>query len=237
MLYGGSIMPEKRMNLIDHLDELRNRIIICLVSIIILAGFSYIFVEDIINYISQPVGNELIFLAPTEAFFTQIKVSLFCGFFLSLPVILFQIWKFIYPALKKEEKKYINILLPLSFIFFIGGGAFALLVIIPFGVNFFINISINNLQPRFSLSNYISFILGVILPFALVFQLPLVITILTKLKLISSGILIRNRTYILVFIFIFAAILTPPDIISQIMMALPLILLYEGSILLAKVLE
>jgi sec-independent protein translocase protein TatC len=156
---------------------------------------------------------------------------------LALPIIFFQIWSFILPALKNDEKKYLLILVPLSYIFFIVGSAFGLFLVIPFGMKFFLGFTSANLEAMFSLSKYISFIISILIPFGLVFELPLLITLLVKLGIISSNFLTTNRKYVIVAIFLFAAILTPPDIISQAMMAIPLILLYEGSVIIAKIIE
>jgi len=133
--------------------------------------------------------------------------------------------------------KYLLILVPLSYLFFVGGAAFGFFVVIPFGIKFFLGFTSNNLEAMFSLSKYISFIISILIPFGVVFELPLLITLLVKLNLITSEFLTSNRRYVIVSIFVFAAILTPPDIISQTMMALPLILLYEGSIIVAKIIE
>ncbi len=230
-------MAEVEMSLVEHLTELRKKLIISILSIFILALASYYFASDIIAILAQPVGEELVYLSPTEAFFTEVKVAAFTGFLIALPIILYQVWSFILPALKDDERKYLTILVPLSYIFFMTGVAFAHFVVIPFGVNFFLGFADESLRAMFSLSNYISFIIAILLPFGLVFELPLLITLLVKIRLISSKFLRKNRRYVIVAIFLFGAILTPPDIVSQAMLALPLLVLYEGSIIVARIIE
>ena len=228
---------ETKMSLVDHLGELRIRILISVGALVIFSIVSYIFASDIIDVLTSPVGKELVYLAPTEAFFAQIKVSVVVGFLLALPIIFFQTWRFAAPGLKDNERRYLLILAPLAYIFFLGGTSFGLFVVIPFGMRFFLSFTSANLEAMFSLNSYLSFIIRILLPFGLIFQLPLVTTILVNLGLISSEFLKSNRKIVIVSIFIFGALLTPPDIISQTMMSLPLILLYEGSIIIAKIIE
>lgn len=227
----------EEMTLVGHLTELRKRLLISLGLLIICGIGSYVFAPKMIEILTKPVGKKLVYLTPPEAFFTQIKVSFFSGFLISLPVILYQVWSFLLPGLKENEKKYLTFLVPISYIFFVGGMSFAQFIVIPFGIKFFLQFTSANLEAMFSLSKYISFLISILIPFGLVFELPLVITILVKLNIINSDFLTSNRKYVLVIIFIFAAMLTPPDIVSQSAMAIPLILLYEGSILIAKLIE
>ncbi|SJZ57382.1 twin-arginine translocase subunit TatC [Selenihalanaerobacter shriftii] len=230
-------MSNEEMSLVDHLTELRKRLIIAIGVLIVASIGSYIYSSQIIEILTNPVGKELVYLSPPEAFFTQVKVSFFAGFLISLPIILYNIWRFILPGLEDNEKNYLLILVPLSYLFFVGGVAFGFFVVIPFGIKFFLGFTSANLEAMFSLSKYISFIVSILIPFGLVFELPLLITLLVKMNLITSKFLTDNRKYVIVATFLFAAILTPPDIISQTMMALPLIVLYEGSIIVAKIIE
>lgn len=230
-------MSDVQMSIVDHLTELRKRLVLSLGILVISAIGSYFYAPEIIEILTKPVGKKLVYLAPTEAFFTQLKVAFFTGFLIASPLILYQIWSFILPALKDKEKKYLLVIAPLSFIFFIGGITFGLLIVIPYGIKFFLEFASANLEAMFSLSSYISFIISILIPFGLVFELPLMITLLVKLNLITSEFLTSNRRYVLVIIFLFAAILTPPDIVSQAAMALPLILLYECSVIIAKIIE
>ena len=230
-------MEDKKMTLVEHFAELRKRIIIIIVFVIIFSVISYIYVEEIIDFLTRIMDEELVYISPAEAFLTQIKVSIFAGFIVALPIILYQIWSFVLPALKKNERKYLTLLVPVSYILFLAGTVFALIVIIPFGIRFFLGFSSSDLQAMFSIRNYISFVIAIVIPFGLVFQLPLLVFFLTKINLINSHLLARKRKYIIIIMLLLAAILTPPDIISQIMMVVPLLVLYEGSIILAKIIE
>ncbi|WP_051412033.1 twin-arginine translocase subunit TatC [Halonatronum saccharophilum] len=230
-------MSNLEMNLVGHLTELRRRVLISLISTALLAIVGYMRATEIIEVLASLTEGELIYLTPTEAFFTEIKIAFIVGLLLALPIILYQFWAFVIPALKGEEKKYIKVLVPLSYIFFILGVAFAYFIVLPFGVRFFLGFSNDSLKAMFSLSNYISFIISLLIPFGLVFELPLLVILLVKLKLITHRFLTKNRRYVIVLIFIFGVLLTPPDIVSQTMIALPLIFLYEVSIIIARIID
>ncbi|SJZ89149.1 twin arginine targeting (Tat) protein translocase TatC [Selenihalanaerobacter shriftii] len=150
-------MSDIQMSLVEHLTELRKKLLISIGVLVIFSIGSYLFAEQIIDILTHPVGKKLVYLTPPEAFFTQLKVSFFTGFLVALPIILYQFWKFILPGLKGSEKKSLLILVPLSYLFFIGGAAFGFFVVIPFGIKFFLGFTSNNLEAMFSLSKYISF--------------------------------------------------------------------------------
>ncbi len=226
-------MAEEQLTLVEHLTEFRKRLIICIVSAFFGSIISYLMIKRIMDLLIIPVGN-LVFIAPHEAFITYIKLSIFAGIFLALPVILYQIWRFVASGLKKNEKKYILIYAPFSFIFFLIGSAFAYFLILPLGIRFLLSFATDTLSPMISLAAYINFAGMMILTFGVVFQLPLIIMFLTKINIVSTKFLKEKRKIALILIFIVAALLTPPDVITQILMAAPLIILYEISILLSK---
>lgn len=229
-------MDSLEMTLTEHLTELRSRLIKSILAIVIGALGSYFFADILIRYLTEPI-DELVFIKPTEAFFTYIKVSLLAGLIIALPVVLYQFWSFILPALQDREKKYLNILLPVSVILFAVGIAFCFFIVLPLGMRFLLDFGSIDLEPMISISYYISFLTSLILPFGLIFQLPLVINLLVKWGLVKLQSLTAFRKYIIVIIFVVSAILTPPDIITQLFMAGPLIILYEGSILIAKLIN
>ncbi|MGM0420242.1 MAG: twin-arginine translocase subunit TatC [Bacillota bacterium] len=229
-------MDSLEMTLTEHLTELRSRLIKSILAIVIGALGSYFFADILILYLTEPI-DELVFIKPTEAFFTYIKVSLLAGLIIALPVVLYQFWSFILPALQDREKKYLNILLPVSLILFAVGIAFCFFIVLPLGMKFLLNFGSIELEPMISISYYISFLTSLLLPFGLIFQLPLVINLLVKWGLVKLQSLTAFRKYIVVIIFVVSAILTPPDIITQLFMAGPLIILYEGSILIAKLIN
>jgi len=175
-----------------------------------------------------------VFIAPTEAFIVNIKIALLGGVFLSSPFVLYQIWQFVSAGLNKNEKKYILICGPLSFILFILGALFAYLIIIPIGLNFLLGFSTESITPMITISKYLSFLGTLTFAFSLIFQLPLISLFLTKIKVVTPMFLSSKRKHAIVLMFILAAILTPPDVITQCLMAGPLLVLYEVGIILSK---
>ncbi len=224
----------KEDTFVGHLEELRKRIIIIILSILITSIGSYIYVDNIINILIKPIGK-LIFIKPTEALFTKLKVAILSGILIALPVILYQIWQFIGPALFELEKKYLRFAIFFSYILFILGISFAYFIVFPIGIKFLLNMGTENIYPFISLSGYMDFLIIFVLAFGIIFQLPLVILILTQMKIITPKWLSNSRKHIILAIFIVAAIVTPgPDIFSQFAMAIPTLLLYEVSIILSK---
>ena len=226
-------MSERKLTLVKHLEEFRNRIIKSIIFVIACSVFVYCFIDRLLPFLTKPIG-ELVFIAPQEAFVANIQIAFFGGLFLSSPVILYQIWRFVSAGLKVNERKYVLIFGPISFIFFIVGCAFGYFVIVPLGIKFLLSFSTDFITPMISISKYISFLGLLTLVFGLVFQLPSVMLFLTKLRIIDSKFLSQRRREAIVIIFIAAAILTPPDVITQVLMALPLIILYELGIIFSK---
>lgn len=223
-----------------HLEELRKRLVVCFIAIGIGFVASYGFKEQIFQILSRPLisamgtGDKLIFTGLPEAFFTYLKVAFLSGIMLAAPVILYEFWMFIAPGLYKKER---SLLVPIVFIssfFFIGGAFFGYFVVFPFGFKFFLGFASDTIQALPSMKEYLGFSAKLLLAFGLVFELPVVITFLAKLGIVSVDFLKKNRKYALILFFVGAAIITPPDVITQIMMALPLMLLYEISILGAR---
>lgn len=225
---------EQEMSLVDHLQEFRLRILTSLVAVTAGAAISWVYAGGLVEFLIRPVGT-MVFLTPAEAFFSYLKVSVFAGVLLALPVIMHQIWAFVVPALHEGEKKAILLLGPTSVVLFLMGIAFSYYLVLPAAINFFLGFATPQLQPLFSLGAYISFIISFLLPFGLVFELPLFLIVLAKMGVISSLFLRGKRKIFLVLAFVIGALAAPtPDIFSQTMVALPLILLYEMSILVIK---
>ncbi|MFC1858342.1 twin-arginine translocase subunit TatC [Thermodesulfobacteriota bacterium] len=231
------MLPEnEKLPFTAHLEELRHRLIKCFVAIG--AGFilSYGFKEKLFDILTRPLisvmetGDKIIFTGLPEAFFTYLKVSLLSGLMLAAPVIIYQFWMFVAPGLYHKEKRLLLPIVFLSTIFFVGGSLFGYFLVFPFGFKFFLGFASDTIQPLPSMREYLSFSAKLLLAFGLVFELPLLITALARLGLVSVDFLKKNRKYALVLFFTGAAILTPPDVVTQIMMALPLMVLYEISI-------
>lgn len=227
-------MSETNLTFTEHLEELRQRIIRSLVFVIIASILTYAFTDKILIFLSKPAGR-LVFIAPAEAFITRIKLALFGGLYLSLPLILYEVWGFVSSGLERTERKYALLFSVFSFILFTAGTLLGYFVIVPMGLNFLLSFSSEYLQPMISVGRYTSFVMSLSFAFGLVFQLPLAILFLTKTGIVTPEFLSRNRKYTIVIIFIAAAVFTPPDVITQCLMAIPLLALYEISIFLSRI--
>lgn len=214
----------------DHLQEFRKRLIICLVVVATAALACYNYVDDIIALLSGPAGK-LYFMNPSEVFFTYMEIALYAGILFTLPVLLYEVWAFVAPALWPEERRAVLVILPTAVILFYVGLVFAYYLVIPAAVTFFMGFATQTLQPMFSLESYLSFILALTLPFGFIFELPLIVVFLAKIGLVTGDFLKGKRKILIVIAFIFAAVVSPTtDIFTQTMIAVPLIVLYEISL-------
>ena len=226
---------DARMPFLAHLDELRKRIVVSLIALAVGFAATFSFSERIIDWLARPLPVKLAFLEPTEPFWVNMKVALVAGLFLVLPVILYEVWAFIAPGLLHDERKFALPFIVLGTICFALGAAFALLVIVPFAVKFLVSYKTANLVPTISVNRYVDFVIKFTLAFGVVFELPLAITLGSRMGLVTPEFLARNRKYAILINFIVAAILTPtPDAFNQILMAGPLCLLYEAGIIAAR---
>ena len=224
------------MTLVGHLSELRQRIVWSVVALIAGTLVAYFYIDELMSFVTAPAGK-LYFMAPAEGFFAYLKLAVFAGFLLALPVILWQVWLFVAPALTRKEKKWALIMVPGSTLLFFTGGAFAYRFVWPSAVKFFLGFGSENLQPMLSLGQYLSFLISFILPFGVIFNLPLALLVLAKLGIISSRFLAKQRKVMIVVSFIIGGIITPtPDVFSQTMMAIPILVLYEASIWAVRIL-
>ena len=225
------------MPLTAHLTELRTRLVRSLASIMIvfIAAFycEMEFNQPILAIFRKPLDDRNIplhFLELTEPFFTYLRIGLYAALFLTFPYILGQFWLFIRPALYSREQKAVWPFVLLSYPLFVGGGMFGYFVVLPFGYDFFLGFQNDVTLPTLSMASYLSLTIHLLFAFGFVFEMPTVTFILTRLGIIDADWLRNNRKYSLVVIFIGAAILTPPDVFTQTLMAGPLIILYEISI-------
>lgn len=228
---------EEKLAFTDHLEELRARLVRSFIAIVIGAGVAYAFKEKLFDILTRPLiavmppDGKIIFTGLPEAFFTYLKVSLLTGVFMAIPVILFEFWMFVTPGLYKKERFLLAPVIILSAIFFIGGALFGYFVVFPWGFKFFLGFQSETIQALPSMKEYLSFVSKLIIAFGIAFELPIILTCMAALGLVTPAFLRKNRKYALVIFFIAAAILTPPDVVTQVMMALPLIFLYELSII------
>lgn len=222
------------MGLVEHLSELRKRITIALVSAVIGFAVCFHFAADIVNFLVKMavnLGYELVYLSPQELFMQYLKVGVTGALVVMSPVILYEIWAFLKPGLTQKERKVLLPALFLGLVCFLAGTLFAYKVMLPFMLHFFFNINgSSDISASISVENYLNFILSSLLTFGITFELPVVIAILTQFGLVSPKWLKRGRKAAIVIIFLVGAIITPPDVTSQIMVAFPMIFLYQISI-------
>ena len=224
-----------------HLEELRRRLIICFSAIGVGFVICYIFSRRLFEILMMPLlsamppEEKLIYTGLPEAFFTYLKVAFLAGVLLAIPIIMYQLWMFIAPGLYDKEKRFALPIVFLSSVFFVGGALFGYFVVFPFGFKFFMGFSSDYVRPLPSMKEYLGFSAKLLFAFGIVFELPLFITFLAKLGIVDVPFLKAKRKYAILLFFVFASILTPPDVITQILMAGPLILLYEVSIIGARV--
>jgi sec-independent protein translocase protein TatC len=237
--------PEGRMTVFEHLGELRRRLMISIVAVVVAGTFVFIFAPEIINWLIQfyndsaPKGtpDKFIFTGPLDAFATRLKIATYGGIVLALPVWLWQLWRFITPGLTRNEKKYAVPFLISSIILFVLGGIVALLTLEP-ALRFLLNIGGSDLQPLLTADKYISLVSLMILAFGLSFEFPVILVFLLIARVITTAQLRHWRRYAAVIIVAFAALITPSqDPYSLLAMAVPMYLFYEGSIIIGRFLK
>jgi len=232
-------VDDSKMSFLEHLGELRVRIVRGLVALLIGLVIAFPFSEKIVDWLARPVTNlkyNLVFTAPAEAFWVQMKVAIITGLFIGSPGILWQIWAFIVPGLHVHERKYAAPFVIIGSLLFLGGGAFSLFIVTPYAIQFLLSFARPGLQPMITIQNHVDFLLKFTLAFGLVFELPLALTLLARMGVVNARMLAKNRKYAILGAFIAAAILTPtPDAFNQALMAGPLIILYEVGIVCARI--
>jgi sec-independent protein translocase protein TatC len=241
-----------KMPLLDHLVELRSRLMKSVVALFVAFLICFFFAEYIYAFLTEPLAAilrerrenpHMIFTALTEVFFTYVKVAFFAGAFISCPIFLTQLWLFVAPGLYKKEQKALAPFLIATPILFFTGGALVYYVIFPLAASFLIGFEVPGgngalaIQLEAKVDEYLSLIMKLIFAFGLCFQLPVLMTLLARVGLATSAGMAAKRKYAVVAVFIAAAVLTPPDPISQISLAVPILVLYEISIYMAKLVE
>jgi len=234
-------IEDYKMSLTDHLMELRKRLVRCVIILFIGFGACYYYKDFIFDIVTRPLvqvlpkNSYLIYTGLTEAFFVYMKLAFFASLIITCPFIIYQIWKFISPALHSTEKKYVLPFVFFSTLLFVSGVLFGYFIALPPAFEFFVSFNNRYLQSMISFSDYISLFVTFLLGFGLSFELPVFMFFLAKLGIVNAQMLSKQRKYAILVIFIVAAILTPsPDALSQILMAIPLMFLYELSIFISK---
>ena len=241
-----------KMPLLDHLVELRSRLLKSVIALLLAFLVCFFFAEPIYAFLTEPLAAilrerredpRMIFTALTEVFFTYVKVAFFAGAFISCPIFLTQLWLFVAPGLYKKEQKALAPFLIATPVLFFVGGALVYYVIFPLAASFLVGFEVLggegdlDIVLEAKVSEYLSLIMKLIFAFGLCFQLPVIMTLLARVGLATSAGMEAKRKYAVVAVFVVAAVLTPPDPVSQISLAVPIILLYEISIYMAKLVE
>ncbi|MCX5908881.1 MAG: twin-arginine translocase subunit TatC [Deltaproteobacteria bacterium] len=233
-------MADKKLPLTAHLEELRKRLIYAFLAIGIAFGICYAFIREIVEFLMAPLvqalpkGSTLVFTAVPEAFFTYLKAAFLAGIFFAAPFALYQIWAFISPGLYEREKKYVLPYIFVSSAFFLAGAIFCYYIFFPVIFRFFLSFASKDIRPLPAINEYLTFTIKLLLAFGLLFQWPALVFFLARMGVITGKALAKNRKYAILAIFVAAAILTPPDLVSQLLLAAPLLAMYEGSIWMAK---
>ncbi len=229
----------KPLTVLGHLDELRQRLIYCAIAFVIATGVSFFFADRIFEILVQPAqGAQFVYIELTEMMGTYMKVCLFSGLVLSAPFIILQLILFVTPALTRKEKKYLYLILPWVCLMFLGGVIFGYFVLLPPALNILTTFGSNIATPQIRIGNYISTVTRLLLAIGIIFELPVISTFLARLGLIKSEWLGRYRKWAIVGAFIVGAVITPTfDPINQTLVAIPLYILYEMSIWLAKLVQ
>ena len=229
------ISNNKSMPFLDHLEELRWRLIKSIASVLIGAVISFYFIDQIIEFLVKPTealknSMDLQVLKVQGMFMIKWSIALFGGIIISIPVLTFQIWKFVAPGLYIDEKKYIIPLIIFTFLSFLCGLIFAYMIVIPFSLSFFTSVGFEGIQNNFSINYYFSFITWLMIGSGLIFELPVIVFILSVIGLLTPAFMRHYRRYAIVIILVLSAFITPPDPVSLVLMSIPLLVLYEVSI-------
>lgn len=236
----------KEMPFLDHLEELRWRLIKSIVAVVICAIVVYFFSDKVLAVLIKPYNDaatqlnkpnvqSLIFLTPTGGFMVRIKLSVFAGIVIALPIIFYQLWQFIVPGLFEKEKRYVPTVVFFSTGCFLVGALFCYFIVLRYGLRFLLGFETSDLVATISINEYLQFVTMLLLVFGLIFELPVLSFFLTKIGLLTPAFLRHYRRHGIVIMVILAAVITPPDIFTQLLLAGPLILLYEISIFVSKI--
>lgn len=223
---------DKSMTVAGHLAELRKRLAVMILALLGFSLLAFVFVEKFVDMmLALSEGFEFVYLAPAELVTAYLKFAVVLGLVFSSPIILWQIWAFVSPGLEGREKNSVLTAIVAGFVFFLLGALFCYLIVLPMTLQFFYNFNgSTDITANISFSNYMGFVLSMLVVFGLVFEMPVLAFMLARLGILKGGWLRKGRKYAILLVFIVAAIITPPDVVSQLMTALPMLLLYELSI-------
>lgn len=225
---------DKDMTLTEHLTDLRSCLIKSIIALVVGTAFSAYFLQNIMDMLTSS-AQQLYYMRPAEAFVIYMKVALLSGLVLSSPFILYQLYAFVRPALTLRERRFTLICIPIALMLFILGMLFSYSFVFPRGLEFFLGFAQGKVSPLISMESYLDFMLMLVVPFGFAFNVPVILTLLAYLNIISSKLLMKFQRHVILMAFIIAGVITPtPDVITQTLLAVPMILLYEVSIVLIK---
>ncbi|HYF92053.1 MAG TPA: twin-arginine translocase subunit TatC [Symbiobacteriaceae bacterium] len=234
-------MLDKPQSIVEHLSELRTRIVRSLLAVVVAIGVSVAFADRAFRYILSTASTperpvELIQMNFSDAFMAEFRLAIIAGLVLAFPFVLYQVVAFILPALHPTERRMLYLGLPFATVLFVAGWAFGWFVVVPITKGFFLDLATGlSVDPKITPSGYIGFILGICNPLGIAFELPLVVLILARIGIVSAAFLARIRKFAFLGIMVVAAVLSPPDVVSMTIFLVPLYGLYEFSILLARI--
>lgn len=228
-------IQDKELNLIEHLDELRKRLMITVVTFLIFLCVAFFFVNDIYLFFTRNLDNLLIVLGPSDVIWIYFTIATIIAIAFTIPVLALQIWLFVKPALKKHEQRIALFYVPALFILFIGGLAFGYFIIFPIVLQFLIELGSGAMEISFTVDRYFKFLVNMSLPFGVLFELPVVMMFLTSLGILDPYVMAKIRKYAYFVLIVIAIVITPPEFMSDFIVSVPLLLLYEISISLSKI--
>lgn len=226
---------DKELNIIDHLDELRTRLIITAVTFVIFFIGAFIFVKDIYLFFTKDLQEELLVLGPSDIMWIYFTIASIIAIAFTIPILAIQVWLFVKPALKKHEQKVALAYIPALFLLFIGGLAFGYFIIFPLVLNFLMELGADVTNMSFTVERYFKFMINMCLPFGVLFELPIVMMFLTSLGILNPYVMVKIRKYAYFVLIVIAILITPPEFMSDFVVSVPLLLLYEISISLSKI--
>jgi len=229
------VAHEKQMTIIEHLEELRGRLIKCLVALVVATAFSMTFTSQILRILIEPAGIKPVFLRPTEMFLTYFRVALLAGVTLAMPVIVYQAVQFVWPGLKGNERTYLGLIVPAATMSFLVGVSFTYFVMLPYALRYLLSFGGDLVEAKWAIGEYVSFVTTLLFWAGVVFETPLILFFLARLRVITPQFLSQNRKFAVLIIAVIAAVITPtPDPFNMGLVMGPLLLMYEIGILLAR---
>jgi len=229
------VITEKQMTILEHLEELRTRLIRALLALAAGTALSFAFTTQVLRLLIAPAGIKPVFLRPTEMFVTYFQVAMLTGVILAMPVIVYQLVRFVWPGLQVSERSYLIFIVPAATVSFVTGLAFSYYVLLPYALRYLVSFGGDLVTAQWAISEYITFITTLLFWSGVIFETPLIIFFLARLHLVTPQFLSKNRRYAIIIIAVIAAVITPtPDPFNMGLVMVPLLIMYELGILLAK---